>query len=160
MVKGLTEGWGTWSVSIASRARPSALQAALVAHKERQEEEEVAEGGTSPVGRDAGGDTGGSSTELELRLCFFAGGWAGEGRGMPGGAGSLAPGGTWARIIVSKACACAGSSRLAGCKPGGRRPWRKAAGKAAESLRLASLKEVAGGKRKGGNGKGEPAWKS
>ena len=87
---------------------------------------------------------------------------------MPGGAGSLAPGGTWppgtctwARIIVSKACAWAGSSRLAGCKPGGRRPWRKAAvGKAAESLRLASAKEVAGGKRKGGKGKGEPAWKS
>ena len=79
---------------------------------------------------------------------------------MPGGAGRRAPGGTWARIIVSKACACAGSSRLAGCKPGGRRPCRKAAGKAAESLRLASAKEVAGGKRKGGNGKGEPAWKS
>lgn len=150
----------TWSVSIASKARPSGLQAALLAHKERQEEE-VAGGGTSPVGREAGGDTGGSSTELELRLCFFAGGWAaGEGRGMPGGAGRRAPGGTWARIIVSKACAWAGSSRLAGCKPGGRRPWRKAAGKAAESLRLASAKEVAGGKRNGGNGKGEPAWKS
>ena len=87
---------------------------------------------------------------------------------MPGGAGSRAPGGTWppgtctwARIIVSKACAWAGSSRLAGCKPGGRRPWRKAAvGKAAESLRLASAREVAGGKRKGGKGKGEPACKS
>ena len=145
----------TWSVSIASRARPSSLQAALLAHKERQEE--VAGGGASPVGLDAGGDTGGSSTELELRLCFFAGGWTGEGRGMPGGAGSRAPGGTWARIIVSKACAWAGSSRLAGCRPGGRRPWRNAVGKAAESLRLASAKEVAGGKRKGGKGKGVPA---
>ena len=57
---------------MASRARPSGLQAAVLAHKERQEEkveEVVAMGGT--VAWEAGGETGGSSTELELLLCFF-----------------------------------------------------------------------------------------
>ena len=160
---------------MASRARPSGLQAAVLAHKERQEEkveEVVAMGGT--VAWEAGGETGGSSTELELLLCFLAGGGCtGDGMGMPGGTGSRAPGGTWIiclvslvpieistwalRIMVNKACACAGSRRLAaGCRPGGRRPCRKAVGKLAGSLRLASVNEVAGGKRKGGKGNGEP----
>ena len=82
---------------MASRARPSGLQAAVLAHKERQEEkveEVVAMGGT--IAWEAGGDTGGSSTELELLLCFLAGGGCtGDGMGMPGGTGSRAPGGTW-----------------------------------------------------------------
>ena len=88
---------------MASRARPSGLQAAVLAHKERQEEkveEVVAMGGT--VAWEAGGETGGSSTELELLLCFLAGGGCtGDGMGMPGGTGSLAPGGTWIICLVS-----------------------------------------------------------